>query len=205
MSAKVDPFATSFARVWRQRREDRLCARLHEEQTLETQLSRLADAGCEMFFEERISGAKGRRPRLEAMLDQLRKHDVVVVTKLDRLARSTAELLRMSEALIEKGAGMQSLDEPWADTTSPAGKMILTVFGGIAEFERSLILARTEEGRKAAMARGVAFGRPARLRDNQKEVVHELVKAGRSISSVARTFDVHPATIYRCIKESRSL
>ena len=122
------------------------------EQTLETQLSRLADAGCEMFFEERISGAKGRRPRLEAMLDQLRKDDVVVVTKLDRLARSTAELLRMSEAQIEKGAGIQSLDEPWADTTSPAGKMILTVFGGIAEFKRSLILARTEEGRKAAMA-----------------------------------------------------
>ena len=100
---------------------------------------------------------------------------------------------------------MQSLDEPWADTTSPAGKMVLTVFGGIAEFERSLILARTEEGRKAAMARGVAFGRPAKLRDDQKEVVHELVNAGRSISSVARTFDVHPATIYRCIKEPRSL
>ena len=139
------------------------------------------------------------------MLDQLRKDDVVVVTKLDRLARSTTELLRISEALIGKSAGIQSLDEPWADTTSPAGKMILTVFGGIAEFERSLILARTEEGRKAAMARGVAFGRPAKLRDDQKEVVHELVKAGRSISSVARTFDVHPATIYRCIKEARSL
>ena len=73
-----------------------------KEQTLEAQLSRLADAGCEMFFEERISAAKGRRPRLEAMLDQLRKDDVVVVTKLDRLARSTAELLRISEALIEE-------------------------------------------------------------------------------------------------------
>ena len=168
------------------------------EQTLETQLSQLADVGCEMFVEEKISGAKGRRPRLEAMLDQLRKDDVVVVTKLDRLARSTA-------ALIEKGAGMQSLDEPWADTTSPAGKMVLTVFGDITVFERTLILARTEEGPKTAMARGVAFGRPAKPRDDQKEVVHELVKAGRSISSVARTFDVHPATIYRCIKESRSL
>ena len=158
-----------------------------------------------MFFEERISGAKGRRPRLEAMLDRRRKDDLVVVTKPDRLARSTAEPLRMSEALIEKGAGMQSLDEPWADTTSPVGKMVLTVFGGIAEFERSLILARTEEGRKAAMARGVAFERPTKLRDDQTEVVHELVKAGRSISSVARSFDVHPATIYRCIKETRSL
>ena len=175
------------------------------ERTLETQLSRLAGADCEMFFEEKISGANGRHPRLEAMLDQFRKDDVVVVTTLDRLARSTADLLRISEILITKDAGIQSLDEPWADTTSPAGKMILTVFGGIAEFERSLILARTEEGRKAAMARGVPFGRPAKLRDGQKEVVHELVKAGWSISSVARTFDVHPATIYRCIKESRSL
>ena len=139
----------------------------------------------------------GHRP-----LDQLRKDDVVVVTKLDRLARSTSELLRISESLVEKGAGMQSLDEPWADTTSPTGKMILIVFGGIAEFERSLILARTEQGRKTAMACGVPFGRPAKLRDDQKGVFHDLVKAGRSVSSVARTFDVHPATIYRCIKES---
>lgn len=90
-----------------------------------------------MVLEEKISGAKARRPQLETMLGQLRKTDVVVVTKLDRLARSTAELLRISESLIEKKAGLQSLDEPWADTTSPSGKMILTVFGGIAEFERA--------------------------------------------------------------------
>ena len=138
------------------------------------------------------------------MLDQFRKDDVVVVTKLDRLARSTAELLRISEALIEKGAGIQSLDKPWADTTSPAGKMILTIFGGIAEFERSLILARTEEGRKAAMARGVAFGRPAKLRDDQKEVVHELVNADQSTSSVARTFDVHVAALRTTSGQDRS-
>ena len=106
------------------------------DQTLETQRDRLAAVGCEMVFEEKISGAKARRPQLETMLGQLRKTDVVVVTKLDRLARSTAELLRISESLIEKKAGLQSLDEPWADTTSPSGKMILTVFGGIAEFER---------------------------------------------------------------------
>ena len=99
---------------------------------------------------------------------------------------------------------MQPLDEPLADTTGPAGKTILTVFGGIAEFERSLVLARTEEGRKAAVARGVAFGRPAKHRDDRKEPVRELVRAGRSISSTARTFDVHPATVCRCIRESRS-
>jgi len=105
--------------------------------TLETQLDRLAVGGCAMVLEEKISGAKARRPQLETMLGQLPKTDVVVVTRLDRLARSTAELLRISESLIEKKAGLQSLDEPWADTTSPSGKMILTVFGGIAEFERA--------------------------------------------------------------------
>ena len=175
------------------------------EQTLEIQLTRLAEAGCEMFFEEKISGAARRRPRLEAMLEQLRKDDVVVVTKLDRLARSTAELLRITEVLNEKSAGIQSLDEPWADSTSPSGKMIMTVFGGIAEFERSLILTRTQEGREAAMARGVAFGRPPKLQDDQKKLVLELVSTGKSISAVARTFNVHPATIYRCINEGRSL
>ena len=117
------------------------------EQTLDAQLSRLAVAGCGMFFEKRISGAKGRRPGHEAMLNQLRKDDVVVATGPDRLARPTAGLLRISEALTGKGAGMQPLDEPWADPASPVGKMILTVLGGIAGFERSLILVRTEEGR----------------------------------------------------------
>lgn len=174
-------------------------------QTLDIQLSRLTDMGCELFFEEKISGAAKRRPQLEAMLGQMRKDDVVVVTKLDRLARSTAELLRIAEALNEKGAGLQSLDEPWANTTTPAGKMIMTVFGGIAEFERSLILTRTQEGREAAQARGVAFGRPSKLRQDQKEVVRDLVKNGQSIASVARTFNVHPATIYRCLDEKQAL
>ncbi len=118
-----------------------------KDQALENQLAKLANAGCEMVFEEKISGAVRKRPKLEAMLEQLRQGDVVVVTKLDRLARSTAELLRITDALNEKNAGIQSLDEPWANTTTPAGKMIMTVFGGIAEFERSLILTRTQEGR----------------------------------------------------------
>lgn len=176
-----------------------------KDQILNTQLECLEKAGCEMFFEEKVSGAVRKRPKLEALLGQIRKDDVLVVTKLDRLARSTAELLRISEILNEKGAGIQSLDEPWADTTTPAGKMIMTVFGGIAEFERSLILSRTQEGREAAQARGVAFGRPGKLKPDQKNLARELVKAGQSISTVARTFNVHPATIYRCINEIQTL
>ena len=146
-----------------------------------------------------------KRPQLEKLLSQLRKDDVLVVTKLDRLAWSTSELLRIAEVLNEKNAGLQSLDEPWADTTTPAGKMIMTVFGGIAEFERSLILTRTQEGREAALARGVLFGRPSKLSPDQKEVVRDLVKNGQSIAAVARTFNVHPATIYRCLERKTGL
>ena len=79
--------------------------------------------------------------------------------------------------------------------------MVMTVFGGIAEFERALILLQTQEGREAAQARGVAFGRPSKLREDQKEIVRELVKNGRSISAVVRTFNVHPSTIYRCLDQ----
>lgn len=176
-----------------------------KDQELGNQKARLEAAGCELFFEEKISGAAKKRPQLEKLLSQLRKDDVLMVAKLDRLARSTSELLRIAEVLNEKNAGLQSLDEPWADTTTPAGKMIMTVFGGIAEFERSLILTRTQEGREAALARGVPFGRPAKLRPDQKEVVRDLVKSGQSIAAVARTFNVHPATIYRCLEEKQAL
>ena len=176
-----------------------------KDQELEKQKAKLTEMGCEIFFEEKISGAAKKRPQLETLLNQLRKDDVLVVTKLDRLARSTSELLRIAEVLNEKNAGLQSLDEPWANTTTPAGKMIMTVFGGIAEFERSLILTRTQEGREAALARGVAFWRPSKLRPDQKDVVRDLVKNGQSIAAVARTFNVHPATIYRCLDEKQPL
>ena len=90
------------------------------DQSLENQISRLAESGCELFFEEKTSGAAKKRPQLEKLLGQLRKNDVVVITRLDRLARSTAEILRIAEVLKEKNAGIQSLDEPWVNTTTPA-------------------------------------------------------------------------------------
>jgi DNA invertase Pin-like site-specific DNA recombinase len=154
----------------------------------------------EKLFEEKISGARRNRPKLERLIEQLRKGDILVVTRLDRRARSTSELLRIAERLTEKSAGLQSLDEPWADTTSPSGRMVMTIFAGTAEFERTLILSRTTDGRLAAKARGVAFGRPRKMRPDQQELARELVRDGKSISAVARTFDVHPATIYRVIE-----
>ena len=169
-----------------------------EDQTLQLQRPRLKEAGCEKVFEEKISGAARKRPQLEKLLGEVRKGDVLVVTRLDRLARSTAELLIIAERLRDHGAGLQSLDEPWADTISPSGRMVLTVFAGIAEFERALIKQRTEDGLRDARKRGVLFGRPRKLRPDQQQLAQELLKQGRSISEVARTFNVHPATIYRC-------
>ena len=171
-----------------------------EDQTLDLQRPRLLAVGCEKLFEEKISGAKRNRPELEKLLGEVRKKDILVVTRLDRLARSTVELLAIAERLREKDTGLQSLDEPWADTTSPSGRMVMTIFAGIAEFERTLIISRTSDGRLAAKARGVAFGRPKKMRPDQQELARELVRDGKSISAVARTFDVHPATIYRVIE-----
>ncbi len=169
-----------------------------EDQTLQLQRPRLKEAGCEKVFEEKISGVVRKRPQLEKLLGEVRQGDVLVVTRLDRLARSTAELLIIAERLQEKGAGLQSLDERWADTISPSGRMVLTVFAGIAEFERALIKQRTQDGLLDARKRGVLFGRPRKMRPDQQQLAQELLKQGRSISEVARTFNVHPATIYRC-------
>jgi DNA invertase Pin-like site-specific DNA recombinase len=198
--AEVSFFARCFAKV----REGPVklgYARVStDDQTLDRQRERLREAGCERLFEEKVSGARRDRPELARLLDQLRGDDVVVVTRLDRLARSTSNLLEIAEAIRAKEAGLLSLAEPWADTTSPAGRMVLTVFAGIAEFERELIRQRTEEGRQAARKRGVSFGRPPKLRPDQRELAARLLQEGRSVSEVARTFNVHPATIYRCIE-----
>ena len=175
------------------------------DQDLSIQRDRLYAAGCEKLFEEKTSGARKKRPALERLLAELRANDVVVVTRLDRLAHSTFELLRIAESIEAKHAGLQSIAEPWADTTTPAGRMVLTVFAGIAEFERSLIATRTEEGRRAAQARGVLFGRSPKLLPEQRTLARHLIEEGKSVSEVARTFNVHVATIYRCLHDHPAL
>lgn len=122
---------------------------------------------------------------------------MLIVTRLDRLARSTRDLLDLAERLREVSAGLRSLAEPWADTTSPAGRMILTVFAGIAEFERALILSRTGAGREAARTRGVRFGRPPSLAAEQAALGRRLVEEGRPVREVARLLEVHRSTLYR--------
>ena len=134
------------------------------------------------------------------MLDQPRAGDVVVVSRLDRLARSTRDLLEIAEQLKEAEAGLRSLHEPWADTTSPAGRMVLTVFAGIAEFERELIHERTRSGRVAAKARGVRFGRPPKLTADQIALAQRLVGEGASVPEASKILNVHRATLYRALR-----
>lgn len=131
------------------------------------------------------------------MLDQIRPGDTIVVWKLDRLARSTRDLLNTIETISEGEGKFQSLSEPWANTTTHAGKMIMTVFAGIAEFERDLIRERTSAGREAAKQRGVRFGRPRKLNADQARLAGRLLAEGKAVREVARTFNVHEATIYR--------
>jgi DNA invertase Pin-like site-specific DNA recombinase len=169
-----------------------------DDQDLTLQRTALKQAGCKRIYEEKVSGATRDRPALTRMLDQLREGDVVVVARLDRLARSTRDLLEIAEILKEGGTGLRSLGEPWADTTSPAGKMVLTVFAGMAEFERALIHQRTSSGRVAARMRGVRFGRPPKLTPEQIALGRRLVDEGTSVREVAKVIlKCHPATLYR--------
>lgn len=172
-----------------------------EEQNLDMQLTALRKAKCTKIYEEKQSGANRNRVELNKMLETLRPGDVVVVWKLDRLARSTRILLELLEEIIDADAKFVSLSEPWADTTSPAGKMIVTVLSGMAEFERDLIRERTKTGRLAAIERGVKFGRPKKLTPAEKKQVKRRRENGESIRDIADYFNVHFTTIYRALEE----
>ncbi|MCC5865936.1 MAG: recombinase family protein [Wenzhouxiangella sp.] len=168
-------------------------------QDLEDQREQLAASGCERIFAEKVSGARSDRPELKRLLEHIRAGDVVTVTRLDRLARSTRGLLDLVDQLNRSGAGFRSLAEPWADTTSPAGKMVMTVMAGIAEFERSLIIERTQRGQQAARERGVKFGAKPKLDDHQIQGAQAKIAAGESVAAVARQLNVNRSTLYRAL------
>jgi DNA invertase Pin-like site-specific DNA recombinase len=161
------------------------------------QVAELKAAGAEEIFREQVSGARSDRKQLTRALRKLDQGDVLVVTRLDRLARSTRDLLNVLDGIGRKGAGFRSLRDAWADTTTPHGRLMLTVLGGLAEFERELIRARTGEGRKRAMARGVKFGRPRKLTPHQRQEAIRRLEAGETQADIARLFGCHGTTIGR--------
>src|SRR6266478_3290203 len=166
-------------------------------QTLDNQHAKLTAEGTEKIFSEKESGAKTDRKALARALAALEPGDMLLVTRLDRLARSTLDLLNTLDMIAKAGAGFRSLADTWADTTTPHGKLMLTILGGLAEFERSLILTRTGEGRTRAMARGVKFGRKHKLTEFQKVDAMRRREAGESLSEIGRLFGVNYQTIGR--------
>jgi len=169
-------------------------------QDLDPQEAALREAGCEKVYVEKISGAAADRPQLAALLEFARAGDVVVVTRLDRLGRSTRQMLETVEWLESRKVNLRSLAEPWADTTSPAGRVVMTVFAGIAEFERSLILARTSEGLAKARENGTKFGRKAKISAEQWAVYSGALKRNEiTVLEAAKSLGVDRSTIYRML------
>ena len=166
-------------------------------QTLASQDAQLHAAGCAKVYSEKASGARTDRPELAKLLRRLGEGDVLMVTRLDRLARSTRDLLNILDTIAKAGAGFKSLADAWADTTTAHGRLMLTVLGGLAEFERALIIARTGDGRVRAKARGVRFGRPPVLTVHQRQEAIQRLAEGATQADLARTYGVSQATISR--------
>ena len=166
-------------------------------QSLAAQIAELKAAKCAKIFQEKISGARSDRKQLMRLITALTKGDVLVVTRLDRLARSTRDLLNLLGTIAEKGAGFKSLRDNWADTTTPHGRLMLTVLGGLAEFERELSRTRTGEGRERAKARGVVLGRKPKLSPHQRREALARREAGEVLTDIARTYNVSHSTISR--------
>jgi DNA invertase Pin-like site-specific DNA recombinase len=167
------------------------------------QVDALKQAGCERIFEEKASGAKRERPQLKAALDFMRAGDTLVVWKLDRLARSTKQLLETVEQLEQRGIGFKTVTQN-IDTTSAGGRLIFTVFGAIAEFEREIIRERTRAGLDAAHARGRKGGRPRALSEKDlKQARALLTDPELTVEDVARRMGVAPSTLYRYLPAAR--
>lgn len=166
-------------------------------QTVEAQIAELQAAGATTIFQEKISGAATNRAQLRRAVAALAPGDVLVVTRLDRLARSTRDLLNTLATINEGGAGFRSLRDAWADTTTPHGRLMVTVLAGLAEFERELIRSRTSEGRERAKSRGVRMGRRPKLTSHQRREALERREGGESVVEIARSYAVAHSTISR--------
>lgn len=167
-----------------------------KDQVLDAQMDTLRDAGCERVFHEFASGARADRPILNEALDFVRSGDVIVVTKLDRIARSLSHLTALSATMESRGVGFRSLGEN-LDTTSAGGRLVFNLFGALAEWERDLIRERTRAGLDAARRRGRVGGRPRKMTPDKTAAAKSLLASGRPAADVAAALEVSVATLYR--------
>jgi DNA invertase Pin-like site-specific DNA recombinase len=168
-----------------------------QDQDYSGQLEALKAAGATTIFREKISGVRADRPQLAKLMASLKAGDVVLVTKLDRLGRSTRELLDLIERIGSVGAAFRSLGDPLWDTSSSQGRLLSTLLAAIAEFERDLIRERTGDGRKRAQAAGVRFGRRPKLSDFQRKEAIKRRAAGETLAAIAKSYAVDLSMISR--------
>lgn len=166
-------------------------------QTLDSQIQTLRTQHCDKIFQEKASGARIDRNQLDRLIRFVKKGDVVVVTRIDRLARSTFDLFAIINRLQAKDVHFLSLAEPWADTATSTGRLMLAVLGGLADVERDLIRIRTAEGRARAVRLGIKMGRPRILSDSQKEQIRLKRQNGSTLVSLGEAYNVSPSTISR--------
>ena len=171
-------------------------------QSLDIQIEQLKAEGADFIFEETASGAQRDRPELEAMMQRVFEGDTVVVTRLDRIARSTVHLLQIVENLKSKGVGFKVLNNKNLDTASPEGKLMLSMLGSFAEFERELLLERQREGIQRAKKEGKYRGRVPTAR-NKKDQVLELARQGKTKASIAKELGVSERSVYRLLREHK--
>ncbi|MDE5055177.1 recombinase family protein [Niallia taxi] len=174
------------------------------DQNLDRQKKQLEEFGCDRIFFEKITGTKRERPELNRMLEFLRMNDTVVVTDLTRLSRSTKDLIEITELISQKGAHLKSLKESWLDTTTAHGKMLFTIFAGIAQFERDLTSERTKEGILAARKRGKYPGRPKTDEEKVKYALY-LMDQGLSRTDAAEKAGISRMTLYRKMQNNNKI
>lgn len=173
-------------------------------QSLDIQLKKLKEAGCEKIFSEKVSGVKGVRKAFSAMLNFAREGDQIIVTRLDRLSRSLLELQKTSKILESKIIDLKILEQD-IDTSTPSGRLLFNIVGVVAEFEREMINQRAAEGRKAAKEKGVKFGAKKKLSSKDIESIKNLIAMGESKAELAKLYSVGRSTLYRALEEHKEL
>jgi DNA invertase Pin-like site-specific DNA recombinase len=170
------------------------------DQDTASQVDQLTAAGAVKVFKENISGATADRPQLKKVLAALDAGDMLIVTRIDRLVRSTRDLLNIIHDVKQAKATFRSLAEPWADTSSELSEFMLTILGAVAKLERATILGRTAEGRARAKAQGKSLGRPYKLTPEQQREARAMLAANRGTREIAKVFNVNASTISRLPK-----